>query len=150
MWAGPTVDDGVVYVGSMDGYLYAVDSQTGRELWKFEAGHPVISTPAVADGTVYFGSGCVGEFCLRRPDSDYNFYALDSQTGQEIWRFKTGGGVASSPLVADDLVYFGSEDQHVYALDRQTGQEISIVKEVEDYWMNKNLSMTFYYFYMLP
>jgi outer membrane protein assembly factor BamB len=124
MWAGPTVADGVAYVGSMDGYLYAVDSQTGGELWKFEASHPVISTPAVADRTVYFGSGCVGRLCLRRPDSDYYFYALDSQTGQEKWRFKTRGGVATSPLIADGVVYFGSEDQHLYAVDRQTGQEL--------------------------
>jgi outer membrane protein assembly factor BamB len=123
LWAAPTVVDEVAYVGSRDGHLYAVDSQTGQEKWRFDAGRPVISTPAVADGTLYFGSGCVGIFCPHRPGSDYYFYALDRQTGQEKWRFKTGGGVASSPLVADGVLYFGSEDQHLYAVDRQTGQE---------------------------
>ena len=34
----PAVSDGVAYVGSWDGCLYAVDPQTGREKWKFETG----------------------------------------------------------------------------------------------------------------
>ncbi|UCC88400.1 MAG: PQQ-binding-like beta-propeller repeat protein [Anaerolineales bacterium] len=122
----PVVVDGVAYVGSQDGFLRALDSHTGEEKWKFDAGRPVLSTPAVARGTVYFGSGCIGgsDYCLRRrAGSDYYFYALDRQTGQEKWRFQVGGGVASSPLIAHGLVYFGSEDQHLYALDSRTGQQ---------------------------
>jgi outer membrane protein assembly factor BamB len=124
MWAAPTVVDGVAYVGSQDGHLYAVDTQTGQEKWKFDAGLAVMSTPAVTDDNVYFGSGCVGLDCRRGPGSDYYFYALDRQTGQEKWRFKTEGGVGSSPLLADEVLYFGSEDQHLYAVDSQTGQEL--------------------------
>jgi outer membrane protein assembly factor BamB len=124
MWAAPTVLDRVAYVGSQDGFLYAVDIQTGQEKWKFDAGRSVVSTPAVTDETIYFGSGCAGLECRRGPGSDYYFYALDRQTGQELWRFKTGGGMASSPLLVDGVLYFGSEDEHLYAVDSQTGQEL--------------------------
>ena len=49
--------DGVVYVGSADGYLYAVGAESGRERWRFETDGPVFSSPAVVDGVVYVGSG---------------------------------------------------------------------------------------------
>ncbi len=123
IWSSPTIVDGVVYFGSMDRYLYALDTQTGEEKWKFKTGHSVISTPAVVDGTLYFGSGCIGLSCSRYPGSDYYFYALDRQTGQEKWRFKTEGRVGSAPLIADGLIYFGSEEKQFYAVDRLTGQE---------------------------
>jgi len=38
------------------------------------------------------------------------------------WKYKTGGRVYSSPLIADDTVYVGSGDHHFYALDKQTGK----------------------------
>ena len=125
MHASPAVVDGVAYVGSDDRFLYAVDTQTGQEKWRFDAGQPVRSTPAVGDGTVYFGSGCIGagDRCADPPGLDSYFYALDLQTGREKWHFETGGAVVSSPLVADGVVYFGSEDQHLYALDSRTGRE---------------------------
>jgi outer membrane protein assembly factor BamB len=146
MWAAPAVVDGVAYVGSQDGFLYAVDTKTGQEKWRFDAGRPVISTPAVADGTLYFGSGCVGIYCSHRPGSDYYFYALDRQTGQEKWRFKTGGGVASSPLIADGVLYFGSEDQQLYAVDRQTGQEKWRFETEECVWSSPALADGVVYF----
>ena len=52
----PAVVDGVVYVGSGDSYLYAVDAASGELLWRYETGDNVGSSPAVVDGVVYFGS----------------------------------------------------------------------------------------------
>ena len=50
----PAITEGVVYVGSTDSHLYAVDSKTGQEKWKFKTGDRIVSSPAVADGVVYF------------------------------------------------------------------------------------------------
>ena len=55
--SSPAVVDGVVYFGSEDGYLYAVNKNTGQEKWKFKTEDMVSSSPAVLDGVVYFGSG---------------------------------------------------------------------------------------------
>jgi len=55
--SSPAVADGVVYVGSFDNHLYAVDIATGQERWRFKTEALVGSSPAVADGVVYFGSG---------------------------------------------------------------------------------------------
>lgn len=38
--ARPTIVDGTVYFGSQDGYLYAIDPETGEEYWRYDAGEP--------------------------------------------------------------------------------------------------------------
>lgn len=40
------------------------------------------------------------------------------------WNFKTGGSVVSSPSIADDIAYFGSQDKHIYAVDAKDGRLI--------------------------
>jgi len=54
--SSPAVADGVVYVGSLGNYLYAVDAKSGQQKWKFKTNDKIYSSPAVADGVVYFGS----------------------------------------------------------------------------------------------
>ena len=56
IYSSPAVADGVVYVGSQDGNVYALDAATGTEAWSFATGGAVDSAPAVADGVVYVGS----------------------------------------------------------------------------------------------
>ena len=63
------------------------------------------SSPAVANGAVFVGS------------HDRHLYAVDAESGEEIWRFKTGDRVFGSPLVHEGMVYAGSDDGHLYALE---------------------------------
>jgi len=133
--ASPVHADGVVYVGSDDGHVYAVDAIDGRQRWKRRTGGPVASTPAVAAGVVYALS------------FDGTLYAFDAKSGALRWKFATGGerrfeakGLhgfqprhqtfadpfdvwLSSPVVADGSVYVGSSDGNVYAIDAATGDE---------------------------
>jgi outer membrane protein assembly factor BamB len=110
--SSPAVVNGVVYFGSRDHYLYALDAATGKELWAFETGSWVDSSPAVVNGVVYCGS------------NDGYLYAIDAATGTELWRFRTRYAVRSSPAVADGIVYVGSDDYHLYAVDALTGKEL--------------------------
>jgi outer membrane protein assembly factor BamB len=50
------VANGVVYVGSYHGTVYALNSKTGALLWSYAVGNIVQSSPAVANGMVYVGS----------------------------------------------------------------------------------------------
>jgi polyvinyl alcohol dehydrogenase (cytochrome) len=52
-----TVANGVVYVASMSGYMYALDAATGATLWSFLAPGSVNAAPAVVNGTLYWGTG---------------------------------------------------------------------------------------------
>ena len=132
--ASAVARDAVVYFGSDDGNLYAVDSATGHQVWKFTTAGPVSSTPAVDGGGVYFAS------------YDGKFYALDAKSGALKWKFATAGErrfeakglhgmqpftqtiadpfdvFLSSPVLAGGAVFFGSGDGHLYALDTASGE----------------------------
>jgi hypothetical protein len=107
--SSPAVSNSVVYVGSGDYNLYALNASTGARLWKYPTGAFEVSSPAVANGVVYVGSG------------DNNVYALKASTGALLWKYSTGGGVQSSPAVANGVEYVGSDNGNVYALNASTG-----------------------------
>ena len=117
--SSPTVLNGVVYFGSGDGNVYALEEASGTLKWKFQTGDVVHASPAIADGALFIGSW------------DSYFYALDAATGNEKWRFKTGEdpnihnqvGIQSSAAVNDGVVYFGCRDSNLYALDAVSGQK---------------------------
>ncbi len=103
---------GVVYVGSWDDDVYALNATTGVKLWSYKTGGIVESSPAVVNGVVYVGSG------------DDNVYALKATTGAKIWSHKTGNAVNSSPTVVNGVVYVSSFDANIYAFRATTGAEI--------------------------
>jgi outer membrane protein assembly factor BamB len=110
--SGPTFFDGVVYVAANDDSVYALNAETGAELWSYTAGYHFYSGPAVANGIVY--AGC----------QDSNLYALDAHTGTKLWSFEASSWFSSSPAVANGMVYIGSNDDHVYALNAKTGAKV--------------------------
>jgi len=116
--SSPVLVDGVVYVGSNDGHLYAIDAETGRERWKFETGKPVLCSPTVAEGTVYFGS------------SNGRAYAVDARSGEKIWdsTVRLSDSVDLSPVVAYGAVFVQftgyGYSTGLYALDADTGKPL--------------------------
>jgi outer membrane protein assembly factor BamB/tetratricopeptide (TPR) repeat protein len=49
----PAVAGGLVYFGAQNGYVYALDRQTGELVWKWHEGVPISASPTVTDGVVY-------------------------------------------------------------------------------------------------
>jgi outer membrane protein assembly factor BamB len=114
IWSSPTIAAGVVYFGSHDGSLYAVDAESGRLRWSLRVGDTyVIASPAVVAGVVYVGAGGT-------------LYALDATTGAERWHVETGSTLISSPAVVANVVYVVNllgipSPTGVLAFDAQTG-----------------------------
>src|SRR5580704_12001986 len=50
----PAVHDGIVYIGSLDGNLYALDLASGQQKWKSDVG-PIKAPPSYRDGFIYIG-----------------------------------------------------------------------------------------------
>lgn len=100
-----------VYIGSDDGYLYAIDAMTGILRWKFGTGGIIRSCPTIDAGTVYVGSG------------DGYLYAIDSASGSLKWKHWFIQAVHSSPTVSGGVVYIYC-DGNLVALDPATGVEI--------------------------
>lgn len=147
IYSSPAVANGVVYVGSRDASLYAIDARTGEGLWHREDGSAwVISSPAVASGRVYAGRSSSGNLWAHdagtgadlwvRSTGDWIqgspeiadgvvhvgnregwVFAFSAEDGRELWRYRTGDAVYSSPVVADGRLYVGSDDGHLYALE---------------------------------
>ena len=118
--AAPAVADGVVYVGSNDHRVYALDAATGNELWSLTTGDVVVSVPTVADGVVYVGS------------NDNHLHALDADTGEKLWSYDTGSWVQYSPAVSGGKVYLSARvdgDHRVVALDAQSGDVVWTAEE---------------------
>ncbi len=131
--SSPAIVDGVVYIGSNDGNLYAIDQQTGSQKWSFSTEARITSSPAVANGLVYFSS------------YDGNFYAVETTSGRLRWKFRNAGErryaathlhgsfpagetmpdpfdiYLSSPAVWNGAIYFGSGDGNIYSLDAAAG-----------------------------
>jgi outer membrane protein assembly factor BamB len=111
----PVVADGVVYAGSLDGALYAIDAASGAQRWRFETGAiGSVAAPVVADGVVFAGA------------QDGLLFAASTASGEERWRVELGpGSVANLPLpaVADGVVYAGGGEGILLAVDAASGQE---------------------------
>jgi outer membrane protein assembly factor BamB len=49
-------------------------------------------------------------------------FAVEAETGEKVWEYNTDGRIMSSPVVAGDTVYFGSNDGKVYAIENTVQQ----------------------------
>jgi outer membrane protein assembly factor BamB len=54
--SSPAVYHEAVYIGAVDGAVYALHIKTGDLLWRFQSQGPILSSPHVADDVVYIGS----------------------------------------------------------------------------------------------
>src|SRR6266704_4707133 len=109
--ASPTIVGGIVYVGSWDGYEYALDAASGAMKWKTFLGQTTapcypqlagVSSAADAEnGVVYVGGG------------DSYWYALDAASGAILWKVFVGDNTKgwynwASPLIYNGYAYIGT------------------------------------------
>jgi outer membrane protein assembly factor BamB len=115
-WTDPeggivTLASGKLYVGTSDGYVYALSAATGRTLSRFDLAEAVSCPPAVASGVLYLGLGAGV------------VYALNAVTGVHLWRFLTSAAVAGV-AVADGMAYVATSAGDVYGLSQASGAEL--------------------------
>ncbi len=118
--SSPAVVNGTVYIGSLDGYLYAINADNGNITWKTQALGPIESSPAVADAAVYFTA--------EEPIFG-GFYKLDAKTGNVLWKkelayrssFTGGNQMLGSPSLAEGMVFASSNWGDYFCFDAETG-----------------------------
>lgn len=106
----PILAEGRVFLGTLRGTFYALDAETGKDVWKFRAGGPILHAGAVADGRVFFGC------------ADGKVYALDASNGGLLWSLPTGAAVWNAPAVWEGVVFIGSRDGSLYAIEAKAGK----------------------------
>jgi outer membrane protein assembly factor BamB len=129
---GPTVADGMVIIGATDGQLHALDADSGDELWSFapktdawegaseEDGGIPFNAPAVADGVVYVGTGYPSDDI----ENDGYLFAVDAETGDELWRYQAEDAVNTRPAIGDGVIYAGDAAGVLHAIDRDAGSTL--------------------------
>ena len=150
------------------GYSTSTAPDTNTIRWRYTTGFLVDSSPAVADGKVYIGSGDGKVYCLNADtggkiwdciisygeyysspavadgkvyiggSSDGKVYCLNAGTGAYIWDYQTSDAVESSPAIADGKVYIGSLDRKVYCF----GNNRSPNKPSKPYPENGSINIT--------
>jgi eukaryotic-like serine/threonine-protein kinase len=103
--ATPLVARSVVFVGSYDGNMYAINGADGRKFWAYKTEGGIVSRPVLQDGQLYFGS------------EDGYVYAVSARTGGLSWTFETGSPVRCSPACGDGHLFIGSDDGVFYAIN---------------------------------
>jgi outer membrane protein assembly factor BamB len=102
------VADGVVYAGSMDEHLYAIDLTKGTQKWKYK-GTSFKAAPAVRGGFVYAG------------DVDGNLHCVDAVKGTKKWIFESGAEIGGLNFHGADVL-FASHDENLYCVGKDGKQ----------------------------
>jgi len=117
--SSPAVQNGVVYINSYDGGVYAFDAGTGAAIWHHAIRILYFTSMSIAYGNIY----------LCGFDGAPGLTALDAQTGDTVWFRSVVQCNYSSPTVANGVVYAGWEslgaiNSHILAFDAGTGAQL--------------------------
>jgi hypothetical protein len=104
------------------GHAYAIDAtkrgditESGR-IWHYDKIRRTISTPAIADGLIYW------------PDFSGFLHCIDMKTGQAYWSHDMFAAIWGSPLLADGKLYLGDEDGDIVIM--QPGKTLKVLGEM--------------------
>ncbi len=119
VFSSPVHAEGLIFVGSDDRHLHAIDAASGARRWTRELGAPVRSEPLV-DGSAVLVAHGNDLTCIARADGAvlWTFSPGDARgaTPQDRWDYHQ-----ASPLQAGGLIYHGAGNGVLHALDRETG-----------------------------
>jgi len=112
-WAGTAFRDGIIYAGSRDGRVVAINSSTQSQSWNYTFTSTTIYTTPIVDGDLVYVGTYSGQV-----------YALTIARGIERWvypRIGSIGAIVGRPVVANETIYISSSDGRVYALNTTYG-----------------------------
>src|SRR5262245_57293131 len=103
----------------MSNQMLGIDWKKGEIVWAFEA---------PARKQAFYASAAVTDKLVVVGSRDKKVWALDRQTGKDVWSFPTQSRVDASPVVVGSRVFAPSMDGHLYVLDLAKGTELAKFK----------------------
>ena len=105
-YSTPAIYGGSIYIGLKNSKILVLDKKTGRKTNAFTVPGDVNSSIVIdSKGVMYVGC------------ADGNIYMLRASSGKVIWKYKTGGGIHSTPAVTGGRLYIGSKDGSLYVFE---------------------------------
>jgi outer membrane protein assembly factor BamB/adenine/guanine phosphoribosyltransferase-like PRPP-binding protein len=119
IWSTPYVTATRIFFGAYDGNLYALCTQSGREIWRYAEADWIGSSPTFANdlNLVFVGVE------YASPTRGGGVTAINAESGQKVWECAIHCYVHGSPLYVGDtsMVVCGTNDGALLALDSRSG-----------------------------
>jgi outer membrane protein assembly factor BamB len=124
MVGGVMASKAVLYVGTKDKKIYAIDPGSGA-----------IGASRKLDGEIWAAPArAVDSNDIFVPTLGGSLYRLSDEL-EVVWRFEgSDGAMAAKPTVSKDLVYAGAFDNKLYAIDDATGEERWSIEADNWFW----------------
>jgi outer membrane protein assembly factor BamB/tetratricopeptide (TPR) repeat protein len=119
----PVVTATSAYLSGWRNNLYAVDRLSGERLWVFRAERGITCAPVLVENKLLIGVKDYRETGAQRKPG-YGLYALDSSTGEVVWKVCVDKHILSPPAIAGDVVLLASDDRRLRALKASDGSEL--------------------------
>lgn len=136
-------DGDKLYLSTQNGNVYCFDGVERQMLWETKVSEDLMSPPSVGTENIYVYDRSSTLYCLNKKGNFLwkidveegitsgiaelntavclgtekgNLYAFDTVDGKELWRFQAEGAIHSTPVFADNKIFFGCDDHNLYIL----------------------------------
>lgn len=111
---GMVIHEGRLYTADAKGRVYAMNVDTGEQLWRVDTGLRLLGGPGLADGRLLLGT------------LDGEVVALSADDGSRLWATSVSSEVLAQPVGSRDIVVARGTDGRIYGLDGATGEQVWI------------------------
>jgi outer membrane protein assembly factor BamB len=105
--------DGIIYVGTFDDELVALNGTDLSVKWRFSTQDWVWAGPALDNGTLYFG------------DLSGYLYALNAADGTQVWRIQPKNTIVDTPVISGDKIYITTESDTMFTISTSAGEVLN-------------------------
>jgi outer membrane protein assembly factor BamB len=126
-WAGTTIQNGIVYAGTRDGRVVAINSSSQSELWDYTVNSAIYTTPIVDGDLVYVGTYSGQVLALSTLARSQNLTFPQKKYGEWEWdcpiENTKSNAIVADLAMSENALYVASSNGRVYSLDKETGDE---------------------------
>ena len=115
----PVIDDNILYAADIEGKVSAINTETGKRLWRTKTKQAVSGAVGVGDDLVLLGT------------AQGKIIALDKGTGEQRWTTTVSSEVLSPPAASSGVVVVQTNDGKVYGLSSRDGTRIWVQQQNE-------------------
>ena len=108
--ASPVLYDGLVYIGSEDKRVYAIDRYTGDLEWSLKLDDVVATSPAVSGNTLVIGTEAGTVYGIHRND------------GEELWQVDVGSPVSTAACISSSTAMVGTYGGRLHGINIGDGE----------------------------
>jgi len=133
MWHfSPTVAYGKLYIAAYDMAIYCLNADNGSIIWQRGFGGVVYTSPAIADGKLYYGI---------HMDSNSKTVCINADNGSFIWSYNIAGSLLETPAIADGKLYCNG-GKKIYCFGDNIPPDVKMVSPKKDtlYFLGRNIS----------